>query len=120
MGNVTVSTAAAAAREGAAEGKGAWAGEGSGGATRARAGDGPVCGAVRAGGLGWAARAPFDAIHVGASCSELPLELVRQLRVGGRMVVPVGRRLLCVDRMEGGTANVCEVYDGLDMSPLEQ
>lgn len=32
----------------------------------------------------------FDAIHVGAAAAELPLSLVRALRPGGRMVIPVG------------------------------
>uniref|UniRef100_A0A7S2XWK2 protein-L-isoaspartate(D-aspartate) O-methyltransferase n=1 Tax=Fibrocapsa japonica TaxID=94617 RepID=A0A7S2XWK2_9STRA len=34
--------------------------------------------------------APYDAIHVGAAAVEIPEALVRQLKVGGRMVIPVG------------------------------
>jgi protein-L-isoaspartate(D-aspartate) O-methyltransferase len=39
---------------------------------------------------GWAEYAPFDAIIVTAAPPEIPEELVKQLKVGGRMVVPVG------------------------------
>ncbi|GMR62903.1 hypothetical protein PMAYCL1PPCAC_33098, partial [Pristionchus mayeri] len=32
----------------------------------------------------------YDAIHVGAAAPSLPMELVRQLADGGRMVIPIG------------------------------
>ena len=41
-------------------------------------------------GLGLPALAPFDAILVTAGAPALPAALLRQLRVGGRLVVPVG------------------------------
>ncbi len=41
---------------------------------------------------GYAAEAPYDAIHVGAAAPETPYELIRQLKVGGRLVSPVGDR----------------------------
>lgn len=44
------------------------------------------------GGIGWPERAPFDAILVTAAPGELPQELLRQLKDGGRMVVPLGER----------------------------
>ncbi|MGH7686917.1 MAG: protein-L-isoaspartate O-methyltransferase family protein, partial [Candidatus Dormibacteria bacterium] len=34
--------------------------------------------------------APFDAIAVGAAAPRLPVALARQLRDGGRLVVPIG------------------------------
>jgi len=40
--------------------------------------------------LGYPDAAPFDAIHVGAASPNVPKALVEQLRVGGRMVIPVG------------------------------
>ena len=41
---------------------------------------------------GWKEMAPFDAIMVTAGAPEIPAPLVEQLRVGGRMVIPVGER----------------------------
>lgn len=39
---------------------------------------------------GWVEYAPFDCIHVGAAAAEVPQQLLQQLKVGGRMVIPVG------------------------------
>jgi protein-L-isoaspartate(D-aspartate) O-methyltransferase len=41
------------------------------------------------GSLGLPDRAPFDAIAVGAAAPRLPVALARQLREGGRLVVPI-------------------------------
>ncbi len=49
--------------------------------------------------------APFDAIVVTAAPPQIPQELLRQLKTGGRMVVPVGRaeqELLRITRTEQG------------------
>jgi protein-L-isoaspartate(D-aspartate) O-methyltransferase len=35
--------------------------------------------------------APYDAVLVSAACSRMPPPLVAQLRVGGRLVQPIGR-----------------------------
>ncbi len=40
--------------------------------------------------LGWAANSPYDAILVAAGGPGIPDPLVAQLKVGGRLVVPVG------------------------------
>ena len=42
--------------------------------------------------LGWKAEAPYDAIMVTAAAPRVPEELVAQLAIGGRLVIPVGSR----------------------------
>ncbi|MBI3796303.1 MAG: protein-L-isoaspartate(D-aspartate) O-methyltransferase [Deltaproteobacteria bacterium] len=44
--------------------------------------------------LGWPVEAPFDAIVVGAAAPCLPRPLLDQLRLGGRLVVPMGEEEL--------------------------
>lgn len=39
---------------------------------------------------GWPERAPFDAILVAAAAAEVPPAFVAQLKVGGRLVIPLG------------------------------
>ncbi|MBN1930320.1 MAG: protein-L-isoaspartate(D-aspartate) O-methyltransferase [Desulfobacterales bacterium] len=39
---------------------------------------------------GWEDESPFDAIIVTAGAPEIPLNLINQLVIGGRMVIPVG------------------------------
>jgi protein-L-isoaspartate(D-aspartate) O-methyltransferase len=43
---------------------------------------------------GWPEAAPFDAIIVTAAASHIPGPLVKQLKAGGRMVIPVGTHFL--------------------------
>jgi len=42
--------------------------------------------------LGWEEEGPFDAIIVTAGAPKVPSELVNQLAIGGRMVLPVGNQ----------------------------
>ena len=42
--------------------------------------------------MGWRREAPYDAIMVTAGAPRVPVDLLAQLKVGGRLVVPVGSR----------------------------
>jgi protein-L-isoaspartate(D-aspartate) O-methyltransferase len=42
--------------------------------------------------LGWAGASPYDAIVVAAGAPRLARELIDQLVVGGRLIIPVGSK----------------------------
>ena len=63
------------------------------------------------GGLGLPEKAPFDAIIVTAAASEIPDPLIKQLKPGGRMVIPVDNNyysqdLLIVEKDEDGNIEI--------------
>lgn len=71
--------------------------------------------------LGWAAHAPYDAILVAAGGPTVPDPLVAQLKIGGRLVVPVGesreaQRLIRVIKTETGYRE--EDHGGCAFVPL--
>ncbi len=71
--------------------------------------------------LGWNAHAPYDAILVAAGSPEVPEPLLAQLKVGGRLVLPVGetresQRLIRVVRTEDKYER--EDYGGCAFVPL--
>lgn len=56
--------------------------------------------------LGWPEVEPFDVIIITAAPAEIPQELIRQLKIGGRMVVPVGsvtQDLLVITKKDDGS-----------------
>ncbi len=69
---------------------------------------------------GWTEHAPFDKIMVTAAPGELPDTLFRQLKDGGKMVIPIGEELYTVTRSgeepvkvhHGGVRFVPMVEDG--------
>ncbi len=55
------------------------------------------------GGMGLPEIAPFDGILVACGATHIPEDLLRQMAVGGRMVIPVGastQKLVLVERLE--------------------
>ena len=71
---------------------------------------------------GWPEHAPYDAILVSAGGPRVPESLVRQLAVGGRLVVPVGRDLrsqeLLLVRRTGEDEVEHESLGGVSFVPL--
>lgn len=71
-----------------------------------RLGYGNVLIRVGDGSKGWPERAPFDAIIVTAGAPKVPKALLQQLKIGGRMVIPVGdeqsQELLKIVRLKDG------------------
>ncbi|WP_084456771.1 protein-L-isoaspartate(D-aspartate) O-methyltransferase [Desulfogranum mediterraneum] len=63
---------------------------------------------------GWEEHAPFDAIIVTAAAGQIPPPLIRQLKPGGRMVIPVGstfmtQYLLLVEKRRDGSLSTRQV-----------
>jgi len=58
--------------------------------------------------VGYESGAPFDVIHVGAAADIIPEPLIQQLKVGGKLVIPVGpqtfsgQELLLIRKKEDG------------------
>ncbi|MEA3311425.1 MAG: protein-L-isoaspartate(D-aspartate) O-methyltransferase [candidate division WOR-3 bacterium] len=63
------------------------------GTAQLRAGDGM---------LGWSQHAPYDAIIVSAGTDEVPPDLADQLKLGGRMVIPLKGRINLITKTRGG------------------
>jgi len=61
---------------------------------------------------GWPEAAPYQAILVGAAAAEVPIELIHQLELGGRLVVPVG------DETAQLLERVCKHQGALDFETL--
>lgn len=59
----------------------------------------------------------FDKILVSASAARIPLELIEQLKVGGRMVIPVQSSIYSVDKTSQDQVEKIEYY-GFSFVPL--
>jgi len=63
---------------------------------------------------GWPEQAPFDAIIVTAAASHVPPPLLKQLKPGGRMVIPVGtgfmvQQLVLVEKATNGEVSIRQI-----------
>jgi len=72
------------------------------------------------GGMGWPDKAPFDGILVTAAPKEVPEELLAQLAVGGRLVIPVGEEEQTLKRITrtGENDYTTEVMETVRFVPL--
>lgn len=60
--------------------------------------------------------APFDRILVSAAAKKIPQKLLKQLKFGGVMVVPVENSILVIKKMSG--QNKIQEYKGFSFVPL--
>jgi protein-L-isoaspartate(D-aspartate) O-methyltransferase len=72
--------------------------------------------------FGWEEEAPFDAIIVTAAPDHVPIPLVQQLKIGGRMIIPVGpvggfQRLWLVTRVSEDEVRTTDL-GGVTFVPL--
>lgn len=63
--------------------------------------------------------APFDRILVSASADELPKALIDQLKIGGKMVIPVSNDILEITKKPGGDLDI-KKHPGFAFVPLLQ
>jgi len=71
------------------------------------------------GGMGWEERGPFDGIMSTAAPEQIPEELLRQLAMDGRLVIPVGgdrQHLQVVTRTAEGYET--EIVEAVNFVPL--
>ena len=71
--------------------------------------------------LGWKEHAPFDKILVTAGAPSIPSPLIDQLRIGGILVIPVGKdkanqSMVKITRSEGGFEQ--DLFDTFSFVPL--
>ena len=67
---------------------------------------------------GWEEHAPFDAIIVTASANHMPPPLIKQLKEGGRLIIPLGstvyfQMLTLATKKEGRTGGRADGRRGL-------
>jgi protein-L-isoaspartate(D-aspartate) O-methyltransferase len=65
--------------------------------------------------------APFDKVIVTAAAPYIPPKLIEQLKVGGKMVIPVGeghvQRMMRLTKLQGGQV-LEEVFDNFSFVPM--
>jgi len=65
--------------------------------------------------------APFDKILITAAAPHIPPKLIEQLKIGGKMVIPIGegnvQRMVRITKNEGGVINE-ETFDSFSFVPM--
>ena len=74
--------------------------------------------------LGWPEHAPYDSIIVTAAASHIPQALIKQLKPGGRMVIPVGlpymhQELMLIEKDEEDNTHIKDIL-GVAFVPLQE
>lgn len=67
--------------------------------------------------LGKPDQAPFDRILTSASAEALPAELVKQLKVGGRLIIPIEHSICQIDKLSA-TKTAEQEFPGFVFVPL--
>lgn len=67
--------------------------------------------------LGLPEEAPYDRILVSATTVELPVDLILQLKCGGRMVIPIGNAIWKIEKYTDARLKI-EKYPGFTFVPL--
>jgi protein-L-isoaspartate(D-aspartate) O-methyltransferase len=74
------------------------------------------------GSMGWEEHAPYDRIMVTAAAAQTPRELIDQLAIGGKMIIPVGtpylQELLLIEKNKDGETHT-EVLNKVRFVPLK-
>lgn len=73
---------------------------------------------------GWIEHAPYDAIIVTAAATHIPHDLIDQLKIGGKMVIPVGpvhfgQELLLIEKDQQGVPQINSVLS-VAFVPLQE
>jgi protein-L-isoaspartate(D-aspartate) O-methyltransferase len=68
--------------------------------------------------IGLEEKAPFDKILVSASVRVLPEDLIKQLKIGGVMIIPLGNCILKLKRLTEKKIEM-ERFDGFAFAPLK-
>lgn len=66
---------------------------------------------------GWIKNAPYDRILVSASAQSVPIELKKQLKIGGKMVIPLRHSLWYLEK-KGEEEFAKEEFPGFEFVPL--
>lgn len=68
--------------------------------------------------LGYQPNAPYDRILVSAASDDVPQELVKQLKDGGTMVIPIQNSIFKIIKRNEGKELITEEFPGFNFVPL--